>query len=199
MATKKVKKEEPLWLDIACGQRKGMFDQKTGEQDSIGWTGIDVAKTEAADIVHDLNIYPWPFADESVDKARCSHYVEHIPHDIAGYDLDGFILFGNELGRIMKPGGQVEIWTPYYSSRRAFQDPTHRRFICENSFLYFNREWLVGNGLDHYGVTCDFDFAYGYSFSNPRWATANDEARAGALDNYLNVADDIYVTLTKRG
>jgi len=196
--SKKKSAQKELWLDIACGARKGNFGSD-GEQDSEGWTGIDIAPTEAADIVHDLNIYPWPFEDNSVDKARCSHYVEHIPHDIPGHSLDGFILFGNEVGRILKPGAQLEIWSPYYSSRRAWQDPTHRRAISESSFLYWNQQWLKDNGLDHYGVTCDFDFAYGYQFSNPRWATANDEARQFAVNQYINTADDIYVTLTKRG
>lgn len=200
MAPKKAAKrktETPLWLDIACGQRKGNHGPD-GQQDPTGWTGIDIADTDAADLVHDLTIYPWPFVDNSVDKARCSHYVEHIPHDV-GLDVDGFIAFGNELHRILKPGAQCEIWAPYYTSMRAWQDPTHTRAITDSTFLYWNQEWLVQNGLDHYGVTADFDFSYGYNFSNPYWVTAHEEKRQFALTHYWNVADDIYVTLTKRG
>lgn len=193
-------KSAPLWLDIACGQRKGAQDPTTGEQDPTGWTGIDIAKTEAADYVHNLNIYPWPFADNSVDKARCSHYIEHIPHQNPYDDsgVDGFIEFGNELHRILKPGAQCEFWAPYYTSMRAWQDPTHHRAITDRSFLYWNQDWLVQNGLDHYGVTADFDFSFGYNFSDPYWVTAHEEKRTFALQHYWNVADDIYVTVTKR-
>lgn len=185
-----------IQLDIACGQTKGPTDEQ-GVNHPEGWTGVDIAPGPAVDVTWDLNIYPWPFDDASVDRARCSHYIEHIPHDI-GTGLDGFLAFGNELARVLKQGAQCEIWAPYYSSIRAIQDPTHLRSISEASFLYWNQDWLKSNGLDHYGVTCDFDFAYGYRITNPYWATAHDEKRAWALMHYMNVAEDIYVTLTKR-
>ena len=56
-------------LDLACGGAK-----------KEGFTGVDIADIEGVDIVHDLNIYPWPFEDGSVEEINCSHYVEHIPH-----------------------------------------------------------------------------------------------------------------------
>lgn len=188
----------PVKLDIACGQRKGGADPTTGLQDPTGWTGIDIAATEAVDIVHDLNVYPWPIEDQSVDMARCSHYIEHIPHDIPGSPLDGFIAFGNELHRILKPGAQCEIIAPYDSSTRAWQDPTHRRAISEQSFFYWNQEWLAANGLDHYGVTADFDFGWGYHVPDPMWQTAHEEKRQFAMLHYRNVISDIFVTLTRR-
>lgn len=167
----------PLRLELACGQRK-----------EEGWVGVDISPTEQADVVHDLEVHPWPFADASVDEARASHYVEHV-HDLVG--------FMNELYRVMKPGAQATIITPYYTSVRAFQDPTHVRFMSEMSYLYFNQEWLKNNGLDHYGITADFDFTYGYAI-NGDWVTRADEARAFAIRHYWNVVDDLIVTLTAR-
>jgi SAM-dependent methyltransferase len=168
---------ELVRVDLGCGQRK-----------EPGWVGVDMVEMDGVDVVHDLTVFPWPFEDNSVDEVRCSHYVEH---------TEDLIAFMNELYRIMKPGAQALIITPYYTSRRAFQDPTHKRFMSETSYLYFNRQWMLDNGLDHYGINCDFDFTYGYAFSQ-LWATKSDDARSYAINHYWNVVDDLYVTLTKR-
>ncbi len=173
----KEKVNEPLRLDLACGQNK-----------REGFMGVDIAPGEGVDVVHDLEVYPWPFQDNSVDEVNISHYIEHTKDLIA---------FMNELYRIMKPGAQCQIIAPYYSSMRAWQDPTHTRAISEATFLYFNQEWLKANGLDHYNVTADFDFSYGYAFT-PEWAARSEEARAFATRHYINVINDIQVLLTKR-
>jgi len=171
------KKDEELKIDLACGQNK-----------KEGFLGVDIAPGEGVDVVHDLNKYPWPFKDNSVTAVNISHYVEHVP------DL---IKFMNELHRIMKVGGTCEIVAPYYSSMRAWQDPTHVRAISESTFLYFNQDWLKANRLDHYEVTADFDFSYGYVFY-PEWVSRSEEARAFAVKHYINVISDIQVLLTKK-
>ncbi|MEY4377600.1 MAG: hypothetical protein RJB26_2150 [Pseudomonadota bacterium] len=178
-------------LDIACGQTKIAPD----------WVGIDLY-AESADIRHDLTIYPWPIETGSVEQAHCSHYIEHVPLadgiDADGRKRDHLLMFFDELYRILAPGAQVRIIAPYYAGMRAWQDPTHRRAISEATFLYANRDWRVANGLDHYPVSCDFDFAYAYAMSQA-WAMRAQEARDFALAHYINVAQDIDVTLTKRG
>lgn len=172
------KSEKPtlLKLDLACGDNK-----------AAGFVGVDVVKTPSADIVADLT-KRWPWADASVDEVHCAHYVEHVP------DL---IFFMNELGRVLKEGGKATIVAPYYSSIRAWQDPTHVRAIGETSFLYYNKGWRDGNKLSHYPITCDFDFTYGYAL-DAFWQTRSDEARAFAIRHYWNVVNDVIVTLTKR-
>lgn len=172
------KKEiKTIKVNIACGQQK---------QD--GYIGIDKIKTPAVDIVHDLDIFSWPFEDSSVDEVVCSHYIEHTK------DL---IKFMDELCRIMKVGAKATIIAPYYSSIRCWQDPTHVRAISEYTFLYFNKKWREDNKLDHYGIVSDFDFVYGYSL-DPAWANRSEEARVFAMKHYWNVISDIHVTLTKR-
>jgi len=164
-----------LKLDIACGINK-----------KPGFTGVDICG--GADIVVDLEKFPWPFADNSVDEIFCSHYVEHTP------DL---ISFANELYRIMKVGTKAEIIAPYYSSIRAWQDPTHLRAISENTFLYFNKEWRQINELDHYPIVCDFDFECSYKF-DPDWRDRSDDELKFAIKHYINVVYDIRATLIKR-
>jgi hypothetical protein len=162
-------------LDIASGQNK-----------QEGFTGIDLMP--GSDIVHDLNIYPWPIEDESVDEIVCNNYVEHVKD---------FISFMDEIHRIMKVGTKCTIVAPYYSSIRAWQDPTHVRAISEASFLYCNKKWREDNKIEHYLMKCDFDFSYGYNINQP-WASRSEEARNFAIMHYINVISDIIVTLVKK-
>lgn len=164
-------------LDLACGQRK-----------REGFLGVDRLQLDGVDIVHDLDVFPWPWEDDSVEEINCMHYLEHVP------DL---IPFMDECYRILAPGGTMFVIAPYYASVRATQDPTHKRAISEMSFMYFNKGWRDTNLLDHYQITCDFDFTYGYQFV-PAWQNRSEEARAFALAHYMNVVLDIHVTLTKR-
>jgi hypothetical protein len=196
-APKTPKAAEPLRLSLACGDRV-----------PEGFKGVDIAKTKSTTYVQDLLKFPWTqFKDNSVDEIEISHFVEHIPHG-DGYH-DPFFQFFDEVYRILKPAefdpanpniptkGFVNIVSPYYSSMRAWQDPTHQRAISEASFLYLNKEWRVTNLLDHYPVTCDFDFSYGYVM-NPLWQTRNQETQSFAIQNYINAVSDIQVMLIKR-
>ena len=200
MATKKGKgKDVPkkVLLDIACGQNK-----------PEGFIGIDYAKGPGVDIVHNLNKYPWPIKTNSVDVIHCSHYIEHIPHEVPGHMEDGFFLFFNEVSRILKEptfdpnnpnqpiNGFADFSAPYYSSMRCWWDPTHRRAISEMSFQYLNEGWRKINKLDHYHVKCNFNFSYGYSL-NQSFAQKNEELRGFAIRHYNNVVDDINVRIWK--
>jgi hypothetical protein len=196
---KPAKSAEPkvLKLSLACGGNK-----------PEGFKGVDIVKTDATDYVQDLLTFPWSqFKDNSVDEIECSNFVEHIPHGDSRYDP--FFQFFDEIYRILKPAefdpnnpnialrGFINIVCPYYSSMRAWQDPTHHRAISEASFLYLNKQWRVDNKLDHYPVSCDFDFTYGYVLT-PEWQQRNQEAQAFAIRNYMNAVSDIQVMLVKR-
>lgn len=179
MAKTKQAKEAPAEVryDLACGNSK-----------QAGFIGVDFVKTDSVDIVFDLNKPKWTFAqDNSVDSLHCSHFIEH---------ADSLINFFNEAYRILKMGGQLSIVAPYYSSVRCWQDPTHKNAISEVSFIYYNAEWRRMNGLEHYPITADFDFTYGYAW-DPYWAMKSEEAKAFALKYYINVVSDIHCVLTK--
>jgi predicted SAM-dependent methyltransferase len=173
-------------LELACGQNK-----------REGWEGTDIAEVPGVDHVVDLLSFPWPFEDEHYGELAVSHFVEHIPLGAVGHEEPFFQFFG-ECWRILAPGGVMTVIAPYYSSMRAWQDPTHRRAISEASFLYLNKPWREQNRLDHYPIDAqvDFDFSYGYAMT-PDWAMRNEETRAFAIRHYLNVVNDIHVTLTK--
>ena len=107
-------------LDVGCGKRK-----------TPGAIGIDSNPRTDADIIHDLNTFPYPFSNNEFDKVICNHILEH---------LDDIVKTINELYRIIKPGGILCIKVPYFAHPDAFRDPTHRRFFTLRSFDYFTEE-----------------------------------------------------------
>jgi len=169
-----------LRLDLGCGQRK--------QADHIG---VDIHKAEGVDVIFDLRRTPWPWKTGIVESVYSAHFLEHL----TGPER---IVFMDELWRVMRVGGTALFITPYWSSMRAVQDPTHAwPPIAESSYLYFNKEWREQNGLTHYLGKCDFDFAFGYAVS-PVWASRNEELRTNAIANYVNSVADLHVTMTRR-
>ncbi len=163
-------------LDVTCGQNK----QK-------GFKGVDAAPLPGIDFVWDLEKFPWqPFKDNSIEEIYCSHYLEHTP------DLMKFM---DEIWRICEDGAKVSFVCPYYSSIRAWQDPTHKRAISEATFLYFDKDWRTANKLDHYPIKSSFKVQQIMVFFNPPWDKKTEEARQFASQHYWNVISDIVVEL----
>ena len=98
------------------------------------------------DVVHDLDVFPYPFEDNSFDRIRMSHVVEH---------LSDIVKLMEELHRLGKPGAELEIITPHYSSSNSWTDPTHKQHLGFYSFDFFTgREGRV----DFY-TRCRFEMA----------------------------------------
>lgn len=195
---KQAKKEAPkadkkenikvLKLDLACGQNKV----------DPSFIGVDIFP--GADIVCDLFKFPYPFPDNSVDEVFCSHFIEHLPMEyviVDGKPKDMLFAFLDEVHRILKPGCTARLIFPCATSTRAFQDPTHRRFIPAQTAYYTQKAWREANKLDHYNVECDFDWQVGEAV-NGNWQGRSQESKAFAGQNYWNVVDDLHFLLTKK-
>jgi ubiquinone/menaquinone biosynthesis C-methylase UbiE len=171
-------------LDLGCGQNK-----------REGFTGVDKYPAPGVDIVHDLAVFPWPFADNSVDEAHSSHNLEHID----GVDR---LPFFQELYRVLKPGGTALFITPSADSDRAYQDPTHKFPPVVPGFYqcYLNKEWRVANKLNH-GAYDEKPLNFLVQSINvglvPELASRNDAYRDSAMKHWRNVTVDLYVTVVK--
>src|SRR4030042_1805474 len=122
-------------LNLGCG-----FEKKEG------FINVDLVD---ADVIADLN-NSWDFIESgSVDYVLASNIFEHLTDKIKTM---------NELYKILKPGGQAEIYVPSTDGRGAFQDPSHVSFWNINSFEYFssskNYAWHLLN--QRYGFKGDF-------------------------------------------
>ncbi|MCP9885136.1 glycosyltransferase [Synechococcus sp. ATX 2A4] len=106
-----------MQIDLGCGIHK-----------PEGYLGVDRYPAAGVDRVADLN-QRFPFASNSVDRVRAHDVIEHLTDRIHTM---------NEIWRICKPGGIVDILVPSTDGRGAFQDPTHVSFWNLNSFLYYS-------------------------------------------------------------
>lgn len=149
-------------------------------------------KKRAIKIIEKAEILPEnvsDYADASVAEATVTHKLEYISGDAR-------TRFMEELYRILMPGGKATIVVCYWTSARAVQDPASEwPPICEQSFLYFNKGWREINKLP--AIKCDFDFTYGYQV-DPETAGRNTETQPFWIKHYMNTANDLHVTLTKK-
>ncbi len=104
-------------LDVGCGTNK-----------TKGAIGLDNNPRTGADVIHDLGVIPYPFADNEFDIVVSNHVVEHVP------DVMSFI---GELHRVTRPGGSIRILTPHYTNPDWANDPTHRNHINSYTFNTF--------------------------------------------------------------
>ena len=116
-----------IQLDIGCGGNK----QK-------GFTGMDKRKLFGVDIVHDLEVFPYPIEDNSCMVIIGSHIVEHIKPWLM---LD----FMNELWRIMQVDGKLLLSMPYGVSDGYIQDPTHCNPCNMATWQYFDNRFPLYN------------------------------------------------------
>lgn len=184
-------------LDLACGQSC-----------RDGFEGVDL--WDGAKHQLDLLEFPWPFEDNSVAELHCSHFVEHIPMGyIDAYSTiwpspatDGFgprkdVLFAffDECHRVLVPDGKMTVITPSARSNRAFQDPTHRRFIVGETYYYLNAAWRKIQKLDHYNVGCNFEVVDIQVTCDSALGLLHPQAHSRHIVNYWNTTIDYVATL----
>jgi SAM-dependent methyltransferase len=117
-----LKSKSGIRLDVGCGANK-----------QPNFVGIDMLDLPGVDIIHDLEVVPWPLPDECVLTATASHVLEHInPHKGV------FLNVMNEIWRVLKPKGQFAFVVPYAESHGFYQDPTHCNPINETTMAYFD-------------------------------------------------------------
>jgi len=116
-------------LDLGCGNKK-----------RDGAIGIDFNDRTAADIIHNLNQFPYPLEDSSCGEIYIDNCIEH---------LDDPMRVMEEVYRICKPGGLVKIIVPYFRSPWAFIDPTHKHFFTVESFAYYDPDHVICKRYDY--------------------------------------------------
>jgi len=90
--------------------------------------GVDINPNSSADIVHDLDMAPYPFPDNHADLIYAKQILEH---------LNNPKILIQEAYRILKPGGKLIIEVPHFSNSYAYGDPDHKR-----QFTYFTFDFL---------------------------------------------------------
>lgn len=116
-------------LDLGCGKKK-----------RPGSIGVDWSDRHDADVVHDLNIFPYPFADNEIDKIFLDNVLEHLNEPMQVMQ---------EIHRISKANGTVKVIVPYFRSVWASIDPTHKTFFTVDSFAYYDPSHIICQRYDY--------------------------------------------------
>lgn len=82
------------------------------------WVNLDLNNGEGVDIVHDLDIFPYPFKDNIFTKINVEAIMEH---------LNNPKKFIDEIHRISKKDCKTNITVPHFSSWSVWGDITHKR------------------------------------------------------------------------
>jgi SAM-dependent methyltransferase len=173
----------PRVLELGCGFSK-----------TPGAFGVDVIPGSQADLIHNLDVFPYPLEDSSWDRIVCQDVLEHVAD---------FVRTMEEIWRVGRPGATVEVRGPFMSSVNYFSDPTHRRAFTSRSFDYF----IAGRAAHHYAyssarfemLSCEYDtdqlpLRRGFGRWAINWANRNKERYENRFA-FLYPVYSIYFTL----
>jgi SAM-dependent methyltransferase len=88
---------------------------------------VDLTPDTSPDVVHDLDVRPWPFPNDRFDSVAMYDVLEHLDDTLGTLE---------EIHRVCRDGATVHIIVPHFSSNGAYTDPTHRRFFAARTFDY---------------------------------------------------------------
>jgi len=141
-------------LDIGCGKKK-----------VPGAIGIDFNPDLDADVVHDLNVFPYPFEDGAFDEV-------HIRSTL--FLLDDPVKVMEEVYRVCKTGAHVVVLQPYFRSAWNYIDPWVKNFGTVHSFAFYDSDDAICKR---------------YEYSSARFKTVriifNDGLPAGVLKRFV--------------
>ena len=106
-------------LDLGCGPYKKQ-----------GYIGVDKFPYPNVDCICDIDKGLPQFKDNSVDEIYTSHFLEH---------TQNFEFVMEEIWRVMKPHGILEVIVPHWASAGAHSD-LHVRFFGYRSFGGFTHD-----------------------------------------------------------
>jgi SAM-dependent methyltransferase len=173
-----------MCLNLGCGKKK-----------IIGAVNLDISPDVNPDVLWDLNQFPYPFKECKFDLILASHILEHLN------DLTKTI---DELWRILKVGGILKVWTPYWAHRDAYANPSHKHFFSIISFDFWDSSTESGKLNRHeVGVAKFRKIKAELHFAKPLYPTSLlvRLINADLYERYLaNIfpASEIYFELEKR-
>ncbi len=118
-------------LNIGCGNK--LVPAKPGD------TVVNhdrVQHRPEISVVHDLNVLPWPWEENSFDLIYACAVLEHLRITL--------VESLGECWRLLAPGGKVHVKLPYWRADAAYSDPTHFWVFSPGVFDQFDPELKRG-------------------------------------------------------
>src|SRR5207244_2893228 len=117
------------FIEALLNSKKGIFlDVGCSDHKSSGSVGMDKRAVKGVDIVHDIEVLPWPLPDACVSRMLMSHIVEHLNPSLV-------IAIFNEAWRVMLPEAQLLIAMRSEEHTSELQSPDHLvcRFLLQEA------------------------------------------------------------------
>jgi SAM-dependent methyltransferase len=166
---------------------------------------IDKEPLSSADLLHDLEVFPWPFADNAVDEIRAHHVLEHL-----GGETEIFLKLMQEIYRVLRPNGIVSIKVPFVQAYSYWNDPTHVRVITPSVLALFSKKECERFKENNWPNTplalyldVDFDIVSVEHALMPHWGQRWTEKNITqgeldfAIDTHWNVVDAMTIVIRK--
>ena len=138
-------RQEAVRVELGCGWTRRMKPHPFIGVDGYLYKDKETGEP-IVDIVKDLE-RGVPFSDDSVDIVFASHFMEHVN------DLIGVI---EEVYRVLKPNGVLEMINPWWESVFAHANPDHKRLIHEGLWGYWDNQ-PTDMDKEAYGIRARFE------------------------------------------
>lgn len=123
-------------IDLGCGAKK---------RNDFPFIGIDSYPYPGVDIIRDVDKHGLPFCDCSIDFIYASHFMEH---------MNDLIFVMEEVWRVLKNRGILEMINPLWTSVYAYAHPDHKRLLHPSLWGWWRPE---NEEKQAYGVKASFE------------------------------------------
>ena len=111
-------------LNLGCG--KNYTDD---------WVNVDFYDDSRCDVVHDLEVFPWPWEDNSVSEIKIIPTLEHL-----GGNWKIYIKILQEMYRICEDDAEIMVAVPSPWHWNFTSDPSHVRPVTPDGLNLFSKE-----------------------------------------------------------
>jgi hypothetical protein len=102
---------------------------------NAGWQNVDKFPLHPDIFVHDLEVFPWPWVDDSVEEVIMNHVLEHL-----GQTVEAYLNVWKELYRVCQDGAKIKITVPHPKHDDFINDPTHVRAITPEGIILLSKK-----------------------------------------------------------
>lgn len=102
-----------------------------GDDIKEGWDNVDIQKNKKITKSFDFNKFPYPIEDNTYDYIYTDNVLEHLK------EPDKVV---QELWRIAKNNGIINIVVPHYTNKGAYSCLEHKRFFNEDCFIHLEKQ-----------------------------------------------------------
>lgn len=172
----KIEELQCVVIELGCGSQKRIREA----------IGIDAINYDCVDIVGDVYEVLAKFPENSVKAIHSYHFFEHV------IDLS---LLMDEIARVLKEEGILEVIVPHFSNPYFYSDYTHKNFFGLYTFSYFAKESIFKRKTPNYERLIEFELCHvslGFKSSRPFYIRHSIKLFLGKLFNSNTYMKEFY-------